>query len=432
LIRELTRIFKLTIFLALAAAPLAAQQPVLNLTLTQAQAYAVQHNPQILGAQFNAQAAAEVPLEFRSTLRPAISGAVTGVGADGGTRVAAGGLNNPVLYSRVASGVLGSDMITDFGRTNSLIASADFAAKAQTQVTETTKADILIAAASAYFGVLRANSVLSVAQQTVTARQLLSDQVTALFNSQLKSQLDVSFANVNLADARLLLSRAQNDVKSAEAQLALVMGLPMQTEFMLSEEPLPSELPAAVEPLIQQALQDRPELKDLRLEQNAADSFTKAEHDLSHPALSVIGAAGIVPLGDSKVPGIYSGIGVNVSIPILNGGLFHERQAQAELKAKAASARTDDVANRIARDVRVAYLNTRTAFERLNLTAQLLTQAQLSLELAQGRYDLGLSSIVELSQAQLNLTSAQIANVTARYDYQAQRAGVDYQIGALH
>ena len=72
-----------------------------------------------------------------------------------------------------------------------------------------------------------------------------------------------------------------------------------------------------------------------------------------------------------------------------------------------------------------------TAFERLGLTAQLLKQAQRALDLAQGRYDLGLSSIVELSQAQLNLTSAQIASASARYDYQAQRVVVDYQVGAL-
>ena len=74
----------------------------------------------------------------------------------------------------------------------------------------------------------------------------------------------------------------------------------------------------------------------------------------------------------------------------------------------------------------------RRAYERVGLTAQLLQQAGLSVNLAQGRYDLGLGSIVELSQAQLNLTSAQIANAAARYDYQAQRVAVDYQLGLLH
>ena len=61
----------------------------------------------------------------------------------------------------------------------------------------------------------------------------------------------------------------------------------------------------------------------------------------------------------------------------------------------------------------------------------MLDQATQALDLAQSRYDLGLSSIVELSQAQLNKTSAEIASAGAKYDYQFQRAVLDYQIGAL-
>ena len=83
------------------------------------------------------------------------------------------------------------------------------------------------------------------------------------------------------------------------------------------------------------------------------------------------------------------------------------------------------------RDVRVAYLNAQTAFERVGLTTQLLDKAKLALDLAQSRFDLGLSSFIELSQAQLNLTSAQIANAGAKYDYQTQRALLDYQVGVL-
>ncbi|MBZ5725572.1 MAG: TolC family protein [Acidobacteriia bacterium] len=87
--------------------------------------------------------------------------------------------------------------------------------------------------------------------------------------------------------------------------------------------------------------------------------------------------------------------------------------------------------DRVIRDVRVAYWKATTAYDRVGLTEQLLKQAQLSLDLATERYNLGLSSIVELSQAQLNLTAAQIASASARYEYQAQRVVVDYQIGAL-
>jgi outer membrane protein len=304
-------------------------------------------------------------------------------------------------------------------------------ASAQDQVTESTRADILLNTSRAYFAVERAKAVLTVATQTVSARQLIVDQITALAESKLKSTLDVSFANVNLADAKLLLVQAQNTLKAAEADLASAMGLPNETSFDLQEEPNPAPLPSRLDELLREAIDNRPELKSLRLQQSAAERFTRAEHDLYYPSVGVVGSAGFVPAGIETVPSRYGAVGLNISIPIFNGGLFHARQTEAEMKAKAAAENVNDLANRVTRDVRVGYLNATTAYDRMALTQQLLDQARLSVDLAQTRYDIGLGSIVELSTAQLNLTSAQIADATARYDYQSQRVLVDYAIGAL-
>jgi outer membrane protein len=221
-------------------------------------------------------------------------------------------------------------------------------------------------------------------------------------------------------------------VKSADAELAEAMGLPSQTDFVLSEEPVPGALPDSIDPLIQDAIQNRPELKDLRLEQDAAERFVKAEHSLFYPTIAALGTAGYVPAGEQAIPGTYGAAGVNVSIPIFNGGLFKARQTEAELRAQAAKQNVNDLANRVIRDLRVAYLAAKTAYDRIGLTVELLKQAQLGLDLAQSRYNLGLSSIVELSQAQLNLTSAQIAAASARYEYEGQWTAVQYQAGALH
>ncbi len=414
--------------LVLCSAPLLAQQ----LTLAEAQRLAIQNNPQLTAAKLNAAASYQIPIEYRANFGPAVIGSLTGVGADSGSRLAAGGLNNPVVYNRLGSGLSISQMVTDFGRTRNLVDMAKLRAQAQDQVTEMARADILLTTSRAYFSVLRAQAVLKVAQATVSARQLVSDQVTALAASSLRSTLDVSFANVNLADARLLLVQAQNELKSAEAVLAGAMGLPNQTAYTLSDEPMPDPMPDRVDPLIQDALQNRPELKDLRLRQSAAERFTKAEHSLYFPSIGVIGTAGFAPAGEAVIPGRYGAFGMNVTIPVFSGGLFRARQTEAELRAQAATQNINDQADRVVRDVRVAYLGALTAYDRVGLTDQLLTQAQLALDLAQSRYDLGLSSIVELTQAQLNLTSAQIASASARYDYQTQWTVVQYQIGALH
>ncbi len=422
------------IFTILGIAGVATAQNTLQLTLAEAQRLAIANNPQLSAAQFTAAAASQVPLELHANFEPALSGAITAVGADTGSRLAAGGLNNPVVYNRLGTGLLLSQLVTDFGRTSRLVDSAKLHAQAQDQVTQTTRAQILLTVARSYFGALRAEAILKVALQTVNARQLVADQVSTLARSNLKSTLDVSFANVNLADAKLLLANAQSDVKSAYAELATAIGLPgqyAQGGFSLTAEPMPDLLPDTVDSFMDQAVRDRPELAGLHLEQDSAQRFAQAEKDLRLPTISVAASAGFAPASQVQVPGRYGAIGVNVSIPILNGHLFQARRAEADLRAKAAAQNVNELSNRVARDVRIAYLNAATAFERLALTAQLLDQAKLALDLAQRRYDLGLGSIVELSQAQLNVTAAEIAGSSAGYNYQARRAELSYQMGAL-
>ena len=415
----------------LAVATYAGAQETMHLTLLEAEKLAIQNNPALGSAKLVASAAGQVPAELHSSAEPNVFGSVTGVGADSGSRLAAGGLNNPVVYDRLGSGLSLNQLITDFGRTSNLVASAKFRASAQDQVTETVRANILLETDRAYFAVLRAQSLLTVAQQTVSARQLVSDQVTQLTAAKLRSQLDLSFANVNLAEARLQLADAQNAIKSAIAELATAMGLPGQQAFVLAEEPMPEPPPDRVDALVQEAIQKRPELSNLRLQATAAQRFLQAEKALVYPSIGVIATAGFVPAGQAAIPGRYGALGANVNIPIFNGGLFKARRTEAEYRALAARKDIEDLENRVVRDVRTAYLSAMNAYERVALTDQLLQQAKLGVDLAQSRYDLGLSSIIELSQAQLNYTSAQIVNASARYDYQVVHSVLEYQIGAL-
>jgi outer membrane protein len=410
------------------------QSAPMQLTLVQAQNLAVQNHPQLAASRSSALASHQVPLEVGAAAQPQLSGNLSGVEADNGSRLAAGFLNNPTLYSRIGAGVSLSQLVTDFGRTKTLVQSADLHAQALDQSTEATRTEILLSVDQAYFDELRAEAVLKVAQETVSARQLVVDQVTALQRSALRSTLDVSFANVNLSDAKLLLATAQNNISAAQVQLANVLGIPQQAQqggFALSPEPAPGPLPNTVQPLVDQALRDRPDAAALRLEQTSAERAAKAEHDLNFPTVSVAGVFGGVPTGVSEVPAHYGAIGVNVNVPIFNGHLFKARQTEAELRAQAAAQNLKVLENRIQRDVGIAFLNATTAFQRIGLTAELLEQARMAAELSQIRYDNGLGSIVELSQAQLNVTTAEIANSSAEYDYQAERANLAFQAGAL-
>ncbi|MDQ6663768.1 MAG: TolC family protein [Acidobacteriota bacterium] len=418
-----------TVLALAAAATLSAQQP---LTLTQAEAIAVKNHPDVSAALLRAAAANQVTLEIRSAALPTIYGSVTGAGALANSRIAAGNLNNPVIYNRFASGVTFGQLITDFGRTANLTESSRLRAEAERDNAQATREDIILQLDRAYYAALRAQTVSVVATETVGARQTVSDQVTALANSKLKSGLDVSFANVNLAESKLLLINAQNEVRAAFADLSVALGYGDSRTFTLSDPDSPAALPADAAPLVQQALKTRPEIASLRAEYNGLLRFAEAEKDLKRPSITALASAGVIPGHEDTLHGRYGAAGVNMNIPIFNGRLFTARQQEAELRAQAAERNMRSLENRVARDVQVAWLNASTAFQRLAVTAELLSEATLALDLAQTRYDLGLSSIVELSQAQLNKTSAEIASASAKYEYGLQSAVFAYQNGTVH
>jgi outer membrane protein len=416
---------------AVAAQPPAA--PVRALSLREAEQAALAHHPAIKAGEFAAEAVAETVREARSAYWPTAWGAVTAAGAaEDGTRIAAGALNNPTILNRLATGVAVSQLVTDFGRTKDLVSSTNLSTESSQKSVDARRADVLLQVDRAYYDTLRARAVLRVAQETVSTRQTVADQVQALANANLKSQLDVSFAQVNLSDAQLLLVQAQNDVQAAFAALADAMGDNTTTvTYNLVDEPLTTAPPSDAAALIAQALHDRPDVAAERLAGQAATEFARAERALWHPTVSALGAAGVSPIHGIGILDHYAAGGVNVTIPVANGSLFGARHAQAEFQAQARLEQSRDLENRVARDVTTAWLAARTAYQRLDLTSQLLAHASDALDLAQSRYNLGLTSIVELTQAQLNKTSAEIAQSTARYEYQARVAALRYQTGEL-
>lgn len=398
------------------------------LSVKDAQALALKNNPQISVGRLSALASQQVTREVRSALWPTARIDLTAVDADPGSRITAGALNNPSVYQRAAVGAMVSQLITDFGRTTNLVASANLSAKAENQNALATKAQILLAVDQAFYNALQTQSVLTVAQQTVKDRQTVSDQVGALFKSKLKSELDYSFANVNLAQAKLLLLDAQNNVNATQAALSAVLGFSNLQNFQLAEDTtLVATPPDNVDDLINSAFTMRPEILALEFQSESARRFQKAERDLLFPDIRALGAVGDTPVRNPIVSSWYGAVGVNVDIPVFNGFLFTARSREASLRAQATQEKLRDIRDRISRDVRTSWLNAKTAYDRLAVTQQLLDQANLALNLAQSRYKLGLGSIVELSQAQLQQTQAQISNVTAGYDYRLALAILQYE-----
>ncbi|HTW31290.1 MAG TPA: TolC family protein [Candidatus Sulfotelmatobacter sp.] len=425
-----------------AAAPVPPPTGPLRLTRVQAEQLAIKNNPRISVGRLLALAQHQVYRETRSGMLPTFAGDITAADANEGSRIGAGALTASRLFEHAGAGVTLNQLLTDFGRTLNLVSSSKLQEKAANANALATEEDIVLATDQAFYNALQARALLKVAQQTVTTRQSVETQVNELTKSKLKSEVDLAFAQVNLSEAKLLLLDAQNNVDSTIAALTAVLGFDKQVQYELVEENMqaPTPPPADVDVVTNTALQQRPDLQGLAFNQQAAEKFRRAQRDQLLPTISALGIAGGIPVRPDCFGGCYpnyfisswyGAVGVNMSIPIFNGFLYSAEASEAKYRATAAAENTRNLRDAVVRDVRTAWLAANTAFQRVGVAEELSKEADLALQLAQGRYQLGLSSIVELSQAQLQQASAAIGYVNAQYQYKLALSTLNFEMGVV-
>ncbi len=416
----------------LGSASALADEPAIPLSLQDAIEIAQKNHPKYAAAQLQAFLAQEVVKENRAGYFPMANGFVNGVGTTTeGSRILAGGLNNPSIYDRAAGGVVVSQLITDFGRTGNLVASARAEARGATAGAEATREQVVLNAETSYLAALQAQTVLEVARQTLSSRRLVMSQVKALTDNQLKSALDLSFAQVAVEEADLLVQQSEGQLESSMASLSAALGYRRQKAFILTEVPQLAGPQPDIDTLIDAAVRERPDLLRLRDQRDAALSEASAEKDANYPTLAAVGTAGNAPWRDSHLAANYAAAGLQLSVPIFAGGAFIAREHEAQIRARVADEALREAEDNVARDVRVAWAGFKTSLQRLRTTEQLVKHATEAFNLAEARYKVGSSSVIELSEAQLSQTSAAITQVNARYDTLIEKAVLDYQVGAI-
>ena len=404
-----------------------------QLTRAQAEQMALKNNPRVSVSQLLALAQHQVVREARSADLPTANGAATAERAIEASRISAGSLTASRLFTHAGAGGNFTQLITDFGRTHNLVLTQKLEEKATNANALATREEIVLAVDQAFYDALTAQAVLQVAKQTVSTRQATETQVNQMTQNKLKSTLDLAFADVNLSQSQLLQLDAQNNADATMASLDTVLGLDHEVTYQLIDDTAGIDGPPAdYDPLIQTALAQRPDLQSLGFGEQSAQKFARAQWDQMLPSITAAGTVGTVPIRVDQyyTDNWWGAIGVNMNIPIFNGFLYSSEAKEAAYRAQADAERTRNLRDQIVRDVRTVWLQANTAYQRIAVTAQLLKEANLGLQLAQTRYQLGLSSIVELSQAQLQQTSAAIDNTNAQYQYRLALATLNYQIGA--
>jgi outer membrane protein len=408
------------------------QQNGPTLSLADAEARTLKNQPRLAAEALRAQALGKRVQEIRSSYFPQLTGNLTAVKSNGDTAVAAGAVTTSSISTRVAGGVSLTQLVTDFGRTRDLVRSSQLTAKAALQRAEDVKQQILRDVDQAYFATEAAESVRGTAQAVLDFRNTSLRQLSALAQSQLRSTLDVQFAQVLVSEAQMAVVQADSNVQQARATLAAAMGEDTVPNYVLAEQPQPPLLEDDVTVYIHEAIATRPDLKALTLQEQAERQYANSESKLKYPTINLLGTAGEVPDRDHTLEQNYGAAGVNISVPIFNGGLYSGREAEATLRAQAASRDVNDRSLLIARDVRTNWARAKDAYLEIQVAHDLVEQTGVALRLAQARYDAGLGSIVELNQAELSQTSALIAAASARFDYLSARAALNYTLGILH
>jgi outer membrane protein len=397
-----------------------------------ARGMALKSHPRITTAELRAIGIRQSVAMARSSYFPLVSLNGTAVGNGGAnTRIAAGGLNNPQIYERAAAGASVSQLISDFGRTSHLLEAVKLESRAGDTNVLATRAQLLLEVDGAYILTLRAGALIKVARERLAARQVVFDLISSLATNRLKSELDVVLARVGVEEARLLQEQADTEFQIARTSLAALIGASDSMNFEVSPVSDAGDLPSDSLRLVTSALARRPELVQARLELEATRQRAKAEKALDFPTVSAFGAGGSILIHDEHLDGRYAAAGVNINIPLFNGGYNLARQKQASALAGSAEARVRDLEETLMRDVRVAWMSARQQRAQISLSEQLVSSAREGLALARVRYEQGLSSFVELNQSELNVTSAELNQANTRYEYLLQRDRLDYLVGDL-
>jgi len=405
-----------------------------KLTLEEARKIALQNHPQVLSAEFTTKAAEDDIDDVRSAYLPQVTGDALRTYNDRGTVIAASdGLTSSSMIERGSVGLSVSQLITDFGRTSNLIASSKLELESQKEHTDYVRETVLLNVISAYYELLRSQSLLRVTEDALKTRNTLLNQILALRKASMKSDLDVSIAQSAVADANLLLLKAQSTVDDAQATLSEAIGLSEPKTFELVDHVSIMPPPDSIGSLISMALDQNPEIDALRSQEDALNKNVAAASDAKYPTISAIGLGGDSPyrVEHQQIAQHYEAGGFLVSVPFFTGGRITAEEEEARYKSLAAQQDLTAKMNELQRDVRIAFDNVQTAYKNIEVTKQLLKSTHESLLLTQARYQLGRSSIVDLNEAQLADTQAAITEANADYEYLIQRAVLDYKVGNM-
>jgi outer membrane protein TolC len=333
-----------------------------------------------------------------------------------------------------------SQLLFDFGRTWAAKDVAKSTAEAIKEVLETQKLDISQLVKTQYFTLLLSKRLVQVNLAALERAEVNLRSAQGFFQVGTQPKSFVTRAEVDVANARVNVIRAQNAVNLARVALNTAMGIainsPTEVKDLLSYQQFPTDR----EQLVSEALRNRPEYRQVKAQFDAAEATVRQTFRDFFPNLFASGTYGITgvtggPAFNQRVTngfidyGNQWNVGLTLNWSIFDGGNRVSRYKEAKANVEASQARVRDAELQIWQNVEQSYLNLSESEERIGAAQKAVESAGENYQLARGRFDAGVANIIELTDAQLALTQAQSDEAQALADYRIAIARLERALG---
>lgn len=403
---------------------------------------ALEKQPLIKAAEYEALESHAVLKQIESANYPQVTAIVPTTA--GNTRVLAnlgisGSLPKPTNYL-TTPGIRADYLITDFGQTAHRILSQKSLAASTEKAVLTAKALTILNVEQAYLNCLKQQRLVEISREVLDERELIRQQTEAFYRHQLRSKLDLDFASVEANRAEVMLIKAQNNLALAFAALNTTMGFQGPGSYLLEQVVFSVTPSVGPEPLVQDALNQRPELLGSKDRIQAAEDALHAAKALRFGSVTGIGTFAYTwwaheerPSGNEvSNPGGklgWYGVGATSSFPLYTGGRIEGQIEEADARTGETRATTRSIANDIVLQVAHAYFNRLTAEQQIKVSEEKVAHSREALTLARERYKASLGSILDVTTATTDLLSAEVGLADAQYDYRASEAALAYATG---
>lgn len=315
----------------------------------------------------------------------------------------------------------------DFGKTGNAYDAAKLGTLSLERDAERISQGVVLNVKQSYYALLAAKKLVEVAQKTIEQTESHLKQAEAFFRAGSKPRYDVTRAEVEVNNANLGLINARNGVRIRTIALNNAMGIdPGRATEIVEELPAVPVLPT-LDQAQTDALKDRPDMKRMEADIEAARSRVKAEQSNYLPTLSANGAYnwanGTSELGQFMGTPIKGDVqnnwnaGIMLTLPLFQGGLTKGRVSEAQANLLALEAQRDATKQAVLLEVNQAYADLEGAAARVEVMQKTLQKARENLDVAQGRYKAGVGPYIEVTDAQLSSVNAETDHIKALYDY---------------